>query len=1014
MADEEPVIDNEKTYKRISALYKLWKDQQGLFSDADALSLPFGSQIKVDENVYAKLTCVNQWLFGVLVVDLLMVVVNGEVHIVATSKKASLLAQLTNKKNDSFRIFIHERTKKPDNLQEIFDKLVDKLKKGGKRLGKISKEVGEGAVCGAWEERVKDSFEGVDVSAGLGKLLSLKDSTEQGTVTTSGSLSAACMNWFQSRMEKVLTDNQTITHEKISTEIEEKLKRAKTLKVQNVDADLCEPAFAPIVMSGSEFDLKLAATSNDKTLESGVIVCSVGVRYSSYCSNISRTFLIDPEQAVSQQYRLLLHAFAAGVQAIKPGTKCCDVYAAVKNHIQEKEPALVEHLLKSFGTGIGLEFKESFLQITTKCQNQLEAGMTLNLRVGLENLGSGSNKYALLIADTVLVTATGAQVLTDAADKRHHQVTYQEEKTDDSKGKDSDAIVSDSRPRRPREPDDNKPQDDELQRQLGDKLNDEARKRLLGLSQVNPEDTSRFGRDSITKIVSYQSVAQFPKACPANKIFVDMERECVLVPINSTLVPFHVATIKTVTKPEELTPGVNHYTLRINFVSPPSTEPWVTEVLKQERIFIKQLSFKSSNSNNLNTVFRQIKELRKRYTQEQTELKDKDDVVQQADLVLAQGGRPYARLRNVLMRPNLGGARKTIGDLQAHENGFRFQSDKGQRFDILFSNIKHAFFQPAQNDPIVLLHFHLKSPIMMARKKLQDIQFFEEVLEASAEVSGRNGPAYENQDDRRIVNDANRRFQEFCNAVDDKSLLGEGKEFDMPFHKLGFFGVAGKTTSLIQPTVNCLVDLMEWPTTIITLSEIEVVSFERVDFSIRNFDMAIVFKDYTKPVKVITSIAKEKLDSIKKWLSESRIKYYEGKINLQWNTIMKHILSDPEGFFNDGGWSFLDPHDSGSDTNSDSDSEAFEPPNDAASAGSASADSGSDFSDVTSESDDDASGDGGSDDESGMDWSDMEREAKRADAQKSDDDDEDKRPAKRPKVANERNRGPPPRRDPRR
>lgn len=37
--------------------------------------------------------------------------------------------------------------------------------------------------------------------------------------------------------------------------------------------------------------------------------------------------------------------------------------------------------------------------------------------------------------------------------------------------------------------------------------------------------------------------------------------------------------------------------------------------------------------------------------------------------------------------------------------------------DILFSNIKHLFFQPCDHELLVILHIHLKSPIMIGKKK---------------------------------------------------------------------------------------------------------------------------------------------------------------------------------------------------------------------------------------------------------------------------------------------------------
>ena len=41
--------------------------------------------------------------------------------------------------------------------------------------------------------------------------------------------------------------------------------------------------------------------------------------------------------------------------------------------------------------------------------------------------------------------------------------------------------------------------------------------------------------------------------------------------------------------------------------------------------------------------------------------------------------------------------------------------------------------------------------------------------------------------------------------------------------------------------------------------------------------------------------------------SSCDIKYTEGVQSLNWAKIMKTINDDPEGFFDNGGWSFLDP-----------------------------------------------------------------------------------------------------------
>lgn len=47
-----------------------------------------------------------------------------------------------------------------------------------------------------------------------------------------------------------------------------------------------------------------------------------------------------------------------------------------------------------------------------------------------------------------------------------------------------------------------------------------------------------------------------------------------------------------------------------------------------------------------------------------------------------------------------------------------------------------------------------------------------------------------------------------------------------------------------MPTVNCLVELVEVPATVIAMPSVAIVNLERVGFNLRNFDMVVVFKVY--------------------------------------------------------------------------------------------------------------------------------------------------------------------------
>ena len=48
---------------------------------------------------------------------------------------------------------------------------------------------------------------------------------------------------------------------------------------------------------------------------------------------------------------------------------------------------------------------------------------------------------------------------------------------------------------------------------------------------------------------------------------------------------------------------------------------------------------------------------------------------------------------------------------------------------LVCRNVKHAFYQPAENEMITLVHFHLIHPIMVGKKKTSDVQFYAEVMD---------------------------------------------------------------------------------------------------------------------------------------------------------------------------------------------------------------------------------------------------------------------------------------------
>ena len=93
------------------------------------------------------------------------------------------------------------------------------------------------------------------------------------------------------------------------------------------------------------------------------------------------------------------------------------------------------------------------------------------------------------------------------------------------------------------------------------------------------------------------------------------------------------------------------------------------------------------------------------------------------------------------------------------------------------------------------------------------------------------------------------------------------------------------------PTKSSLVSLTEPPFFAIDCTDIEIAHFERVNLSVKNFDMVFVYKDYAN-FRRISSIPMEQLDTIKEWLNDSDVLYTEGPISLNWSAILQQIRSD--------------------------------------------------------------------------------------------------------------------------
>jgi nucleosome binding factor SPN SPT16 subunit len=227
----------------------------------------------------------------------------------------------------------------------------------------------------------------VDVSVGLGIAMAAKDTDEIEVLRKCSVLTNKLLkHGFIPKLEDIINKEVQITHETLSTEIEGMIEDPSKINLK-IPQDQVQSCYNPIIQSGGDYDLRASAQSNTNTLKFDVITVSLGSRYQMYCSNIGRTFLIDPPKAVKETYETLVAVQDACLAAMIPGNPLKAVYAAAIKKLEDKgRQDLIEKLPKSLGFSIGLEFREPTMLLTAKNSTNFRSGMIFNLSIGLSDL----------------------------------------------------------------------------------------------------------------------------------------------------------------------------------------------------------------------------------------------------------------------------------------------------------------------------------------------------------------------------------------------------------------------------------------------------------------------------------------------------------------------------------------------------------------------------------------------------------------------------------------------------
>jgi len=166
------------------------------------------------------------------------------------------------------------------------------------------------------------------------------------------------------------------------------------------------PAFPTICAEGPNAAIPHAHPGNRKVKKGSAILFDWGARVDGYCSDLTRMAFVDSiPPKIGEIYRIVLEAQLAGIQAVKPGARMCDVDAVSRGII--KEAGYGEYFGHGLGHGLGLDVHES-PSLSWRSKEELQPGMLVTVEPGIYLPGIGGVR----IEDDVLVTDRGYKVLT--------------------------------------------------------------------------------------------------------------------------------------------------------------------------------------------------------------------------------------------------------------------------------------------------------------------------------------------------------------------------------------------------------------------------------------------------------------------------------------------------------------------------------------------------------------------------------------------------------------------------
>ncbi|EHY65827.1 hypothetical protein NERG_01434 [Nematocida ausubeli] len=848
--------------------------------EVDALMITFGERDTTFS--YGINSAMFFYLLGYEFPLTTLIIRRTEVLAISSTKKCLILDNL--KETVNIRTF--SRLKDISNQGEIIKSIKEIC--SDKVLGILNEDRGPSVV--EWE----NNFNTVDITKSIEGALVKKDRKQQDLLRLAGVSATQMSLLLEGKIKHILKTDDRVIHEELSEQIEAALEVEMKRLPSELDQSYIELCFKPIIQSGGRY-LKTKTEKgefinpyNEQLLYFDIISYYLWVAYKGNCSHIGRTLLIAPNKKSKDVLAYTLRFMKYVIKNIAQGKTPEQIKEETMKRFNEvvdpRYQTELRHKMKiEIGPYIGIRPEEGVAPELLGTA-PIQANSVFSVSVGFYDLikmiDEDDRAGTIHMDNVVMMEQSAPKLLTpfsmDVMDYIFEKPVELTKRT-----------LSGRRLRNKDKEVERANEINEHQKQLMDELIEEQ----LQFYKMHDEPEEEEVEEPAEKIVSYEKETLIPRGSSVIKI--DQRASSVIIPVFGAAVPFHINTIKTVTKTIE--DGLGY--LKISFYQPSGD-------LSLSVNNLLSLVIKDTQENVM-TAWRDINNLKK-----DEESEEEVEEGEQEDLQEIMGR--VETLQNVFMRCDhrMGTKKNVANTVELHKNGLRYHSKQAGNVDILFTKIKHMFLQPGAAESPSLLHFRLHTPITIADKKTTDVQFFRDCVanavhdtrKTGSRAGGEEAEIYEEEEEERIREEINDAFYDFAVCVSEKSRV----ILEEPVSK-GFFGVPHRQSVFIQPTSECLINLTEFPFFVLPFKDIEILNFERRVSGVTTSDLVFVLKDKTKTPVHVHGVSAMSVPWLMDFFDSKNICFTETKVNIQWNNVLKSILNDPVAFYEGGAWAILQP-----------------------------------------------------------------------------------------------------------